>query len=88
MPIFAIFFGENILNIITSVPGDSSRRPKSRVDLKHYTHLPTKRSLNDSVSSEFSPIGGLFTLGSVLKITEVAQIFWLFFPWSKIMYLF
>jgi hypothetical protein len=29
---------------------------------------------------EFSPIGWLFTLGSFLKMTEVAQIFGLLFP--------
>jgi hypothetical protein len=38
--------------------------------------------------SEFSPIGCLFTLGSFLKITEVAQICWLRFPNVSVIYLF
>jgi hypothetical protein len=33
---------------------------------------------------EFSPIGLLFTLGSFVKITDVAQIFGLLFPRLKL----
>jgi hypothetical protein len=35
---------------------------------------------------EFSPVGQMFTLGSVLKITEVAQIFGLLFCPVPIMF--
>jgi hypothetical protein len=35
---------------------------------------------------EFSPIGSLFTLGSFMKITEIAQLFWLLFLSVKITY--
>jgi hypothetical protein len=37
---------------------------------------------------EISPFGQLFTLGSVLKMTEIAQNFWLLFPTMPTLYYF
>jgi hypothetical protein len=37
----------------------------------------------DQIGRIFLPIGQLFTLGEIWKISEVAIIFWLFFPQKK-----
>jgi hypothetical protein len=46
--------------------------------------VPLQSNIGNGVTrlGEFSPIGRLFTLGSILLITEVAQIFVL--PFSKL----